>query len=272
MRFSKKFLAMLLCLVTLLCATVCYAYADDFETDPLPLDPTNTTASATTTKAPSSNGDYNTDVVTPCIKHSYDSGKVIKKATKKASGSIVYTCKNCGATKSSAINKIGTVKLSSASYVYNGKVKAPSIIVKDSKGNKISSSYYSVSTPSGRKKVGKYTYKITFKSRYSGSYSLSFSIKPKSTSITSLTRGKRKFTVKWAKKSTQVTGYQIQYSTVKSFKNAKKITISDYKKTSKTISGLKSGKKYYVRIRTYKTVKGTKYYSSWSSVKRVTTK
>ncbi|MCM1115236.1 MAG: secretory protein, partial [Clostridium sp.] len=71
----------------------------------------------------------------------------------------------------------------------------------------------------------------------------------------------------------QTTGYQIQYSTDKNFKkNNKTVTVSSNKTTSKTISKLSGKKKYYVRIRTYKTVSGTKYYSSWSSVKTVTTK
>ena len=35
---------------------------------------------------------------------------------------------------------------------------------------------------------------------------------------------------------------------------------------------LKGGKKYYVKIRTYKIVNGTKHYSPWSKTKTVTTK
>ena len=92
------------------------------------------------------------------------------------------------------------------------------------------------------------------------------------TIITSVKAKDKAFTVKWKKKS-DITGYQIQYSTNKKFKkNSKKIQIKQAKTTSKKITGLKSSKKYYVRIRTYKLVKKKKSYSSWSKKKNVTTK
>jgi len=76
-----------------------------------------------------------------------------------------------------------------------------------------------------------------------------------------------KMTVKWEKVSS-VTGYQIQYSKSSSFSSGNKtVSVSGASKVSKTISGLTKNKKYYVRVRTYKTVSGTKYYSGWSSVK-----
>ncbi|MDD6603814.1 MAG: fibronectin type III domain-containing protein, partial [Eubacteriales bacterium] len=99
-----------------------------------------------------------------------------------------------------------------------------------------------------------------------------FTIKPKATSISSLKAGSKKFTVKWYKRTTQTTGYQVQYSTSSKFTSPKTVTISKTGTTSKTISKLKAKKKYYVRVRTYKTVNGTKYYSSWSKAKYVTTK
>ena len=96
---------------------------------------------------------------------------------------------------------------------------------------------------------------------------------PVKTSITKLSRGKRSFAVKWAKKTTQTTGYQIQYSTSSSFKSGNKaVTVTSNKATSKTIKGLKAKKKYYVRVRSYKTVNGNKVYGAWSAVKAVTTK
>lgn len=93
------------------------------------------------------------------------------------------------------------------------------------------------------------------------------------TSITSLSAKDNGFTVKW-KKKTKITGYQIQYSTSSKFsmKNTKTVKIKKAKTASKKISDLKSSKKYYVRIRTYKIVKKKKSYSSWSKKKNVTTK
>ena len=97
-------------------------------------------------------------------------------------------------------------------------------------------------------------------------------VKPKKTSIKKLGKGKKKFTVTWAKVS-GVKGYQIQYSTDKKFKkNNKSVTVTKQKTTKVTVKNLKSKKKYYVRVRTYKTVNGKKVYSSWSKVKSVKTK
>ena len=97
-------------------------------------------------------------------------------------------------------------------------------------------------------------------------------VKPKKTSIKKLSKGKKKFTVTWAKVS-GVKGYQIQYSSDKKFKkNNKSVTVTKQKTTNATVKKLKSKKKYYVRVRTYKTVNGKKIYSSWSKVKSVKTK
>ena len=101
---------------------------------------------------------------------------------------------------------------------------------------------------------------------------------PKKASISKLTKAKKSFKVTW-KKVSSVSGYQIQYSTDKKFKkNKKSVTIkgNKSKSPSKTIKNLKSKKTYYVRIRTYKTVKlngkNIKVYSSWSKVKSLKTK
>ena len=168
------------------------------------------------------------------------------------------------------------VSLSSTSYTYNGKVKRPSVTVKDSKNKKISSKYYSVSYSSGRKYVGQYTVTVTFKGKYGGTIKRTFTIKPKSTSVSKLSAGSKKFTVKWNKQTSQTSGYQIQYSTSSKFKSPKYVTVSSNKSTSKSVTKLSAKKKYYVRVRTYKTVKvngkSTKIYSSWSKTKSVKTK
>lgn len=93
------------------------------------------------------------------------------------------------------------------------------------------------------------------------------------TSITSLSAKDNGFTVKW-KKKTKITGYQIQYSTSSKFskKSTKTVKIKKAKTTSKKISDLKSSKKYYVRVRTYKNSKKKTDYSAWSKKKSITTK
>ena len=194
------------------------------------------------------------------------------KATTSKDGKIVKKCSVCGATTTTTIKKIKTVKLSATSYTYNGKTKKPSVSVKDSAGKTISSSNYTVSYQSGRKNVGKYKVTIKFKGNYSGSKTLYFTIKPVKTTVKSITAGKKQLKVNITKKSTQVTGYQIQYSLNKNFKSAKTTTVKSYKTTSATIKSLKAKKTYYVRVRTFKTVGKTKYYSDWSSAKSKKTK
>lgn len=208
--------------------------------------------------------------------HSYKTTTV--KATTSKSGSKTTKCTVCGKVKSkSTIAKISSVALSSTSYTYNGKTKKPTVTVKDSKGNKLNNGTdYTVKYSSGRKNVGKYTVTVTFKGNYSGAKKLTFEINPKGTSISKLTAGKKKFTATLAKQTTQTSGYQLQYSTSSNMKNATTKTYSDASKTSKSVTGLKSGTKYYVRVRTYKNVKidgkTVKLYSSWSSIGSVKTK
>lgn len=100
-----------------------------------------------------------------------------------------------------------------------------------------------------------------------------FAAAPKKPTVSSVSAGVAAFTVKW-KKVSGVTGYQVQYSTSSKFtsKTSKTATAKKDKTTAKTVSGLKSKTKYYVRVRTYKTSGKKKKYSSWSSAKSVTTK
>ena len=148
-------------------------------------------------------------------------------------------------------------------------------MLKDSKGNKLTSADYSVSYASGRKAVGRYKVTIKLKGRYSGTKYLYFTIVPKNIKLKSVKAGSKSLTVKWTKTSSHVKGYEIQYSTSSKFtkKTTKTVKVTSYKTSSKTIKKLKAKKKYYVRIRAYKTVSGKTYVSkSWSSKKYATTK
>ena len=91
-------------------------------------------------------------------------------------------------------------------------------------------------------------------------------------SISSLSvKENNRVTVKWKKKS-KITGYQIQYSTDSKFKkNKKSIKLKKAKTTSKKVSNLKESKKYYFRIRTYKSSNKKTRYSKWSKVKSIKT-
>ena len=125
------------------------------------------------------------------------------------------------------------------------------------------------------------TYKFKVRARrtingktYYGAYSdeLETTTSTDKTKISNLKGAKKKLTLNW-KKISKATGYQVQVATDKKFtKNKKSVTISKNKTISTTIKKLKSKKKYYVRVRTYRKVGGKKVYSSWSSVKNVKTK
>ena len=194
----------------------------------------------------------------------------ITKATTSRNGTISKTCAVCGKTAAETISRPKTVTISSAVYTYSGKVKHPTVTVRDSKGNRIASANYTVSNLSGHKNVGTYKVTVKFKgTKYSGTMSTSFRINPKSTKLKSLTASSKGFTAKWSAVMTQTSGYQLQYSTGSKFTNAKTVSVSGSKPTSKTVTKLSAKKKYYVRIRTYKTVSGTKYYSAWSATKTV---
>lgn len=201
----------------------------------------------------------------------------IYKATMSKNGSIVTACTICKSEKNrTAIAYPKTITLSNNSYIYNGKKRTPSVIVKNSKGEVINASNYVIYYSKGRKTVGQYTVTITFKGNYSGTVEKTYTITPKGTSVTKITGGKKRFTVKWKKQTKEMSGYQIQYSTKKNFKSSVKTKTITKKKTSANISKLKSKKKYYVRIRTYKTVKvngkSKKIYSGWSKSKTVKVK
>lgn len=204
---------------------------------------------------------------------------VKKKATFSADGKLVTKCKSCGETLSTKkINKISNVKLSKSIYTYDKKAKKPTVTVKDTKGKKLKKGKdYTVTYAKGRKAIGNYKVTVQLKGKkYNGKETLTFRIAPAGTSIKSAKAGKTKVTVNWKKQTRNTSGYIIQYSANKSFRNVKQITISSNKAKSKQITKLSTKKQYYVRICTYKNVKKngktTKICSDWSNAVAVKTK
>ena len=124
---------------------------------------------------------------------------------------------------------------------------------------------------SNNKNIGTATVKITGKGSFTGTITKTFKINPAKQEIQKLTAKSKAFFVDWAQKGS-ATGYEIQYATNSKFTSAKKVTITNKKTDKTTISKLSGKKKYYVRVRSYTTVKGTKYYGAWSASKSVTTK
>ena len=153
---------------------------------------------------------------------------------------------------------------------YTGKNITQSITVKYNGKTLKKGTDYTVSYSSS-KSIGTATVKIAGKGSYTGTITKTFKINPAKQEIQKLTAKSKAFFVDWAQKGS-ATGYEIQYATNSKFTSAKKVTITNNKTDTKTISKLSGKKKYYVRVRSYTTVKGTKYYGAWSASKSVTTK
>ena len=179
---------------------------------------------------------------TGSVSKTYSIKNNFKKATVSGISTKAFTGKN--------ITQSITVK-------YNGKTLK--------KGTDYTVSY------SNNKSIGTATVKIAGKGSYTGTITKTFKINPAKQEIQKLKAKSKAFFVDWAQKGS-ATGYEIQYATNSKFTSAKKVTITNNKTDTKTISKLSGKKKYYVRVRSYTTVKGTKYYGAWSSVKNVTTK
>ena len=179
---------------------------------------------------------------TGSVSKTYSIKNNFKKATVSGISTKAFTGKN--------ITQSITVK-------YNGKALK--------KGTDYTVSY------SSNKNIGTATVKITGKGSYTGTITKTFKINPAKQEIQKLTAKSKAFFVDWAQKGS-ATGYEIQYATNSKFTSAKKVTITNKNTDTKTISKLSGKKKYYVRVRSYTTVKGTKYYGAWSASKSVTTK
>lgn len=110
------------------------------------------------------------------------------------------------------------------------------------------------------------------KNYLSSSTSFSVVVNPEGTKITKLIKKKKGFTAKWSKRTTQTDGYQIRYSAKKNMTKSKSVVVGKAKTVTKAIKKLKKKTTYYVQIRTYKKVGGVKFYSAWSSSKKVKTK
>ena len=150
---------------------------------------------------------------------------------------------------------------------YSGKAKTPALTVRNGTVKLKKNTDYTL-TYSKNKNVGTAVITVKGKGSYKGSCKVYFRILPKKPTLSrAVSSARGKMTVSW-KKASGAGAYQIQYSTSSSFKNAKKVK-AGAGSAAKTITNLKKGKTYYVRIRSYKTVDGKKYYSGWSSKKKV---
>lgn len=119
--------------------------------------------------------------------------------------------------------------------------------------------------------VAKITVKAAATTDYkAASKTVTVTVAPKKQSISLVNKIKKQLTIKW-KKNTKASGYQVVYSTNKKF-TGKKTVRKAKTTTSYKIKGLKKGKKYYVKVRSYKTVNGKRIYGAYSTAKKATIK
>ena len=200
---------------------------------------------------------------------SYSNNTKVGTATVKITGKGNYTGSVSKTFKIKNNFKKATVSgISNKSYT--GKNITQSITVKYNGKTLKNGTDYTVSY-SSNKNIGTATVKIAGKGSYTGTITKTFKINPAKQEIQKLTAKSKAFFVDWAQKGS-ASGYEIQYATNSKFTSAKKVTIKNNKTDKTTVSKLSGKKKYYVRVRSYTTVKGTKYYGAWSASKSVTTK
>lgn len=185
------------------------------------------------------------------------------KATTKTNGKKVYTCSVCNDVVTKEIAKIKTIKLSKTNYTYNKKVKTPSVIVKDSKGNSLKKgTHYTVTYSKGRKAVGTYSVKIVFKGNYSGSKTLKFTVTLGKVTNLEQIKSEKGIAFSW-NSVVGATGYQIYTYDAKT---KKYFLLIDATKTRLKNANAKGIMSFKVRAY-YKAKDGTMHYGEFSDVK-----
>lgn len=213
--------------------------------------------------------------------------KTTKNATYKTTGLKVNTCTVCKANLGSqtipviALKKATGLKsqaLSTTSVKFSWNAvagaEAYNLYYKTGSGKwKKVDAKKKTSVTVKKLKAGT-TYKFKVEAVTGGNRSESGTVnattKPVAVNLSRVSSKKKKEVIVEWKKVAGVTGYEVQYSTAKNFKKGTKTVTIKKQKTVKTIiKKLKSKKKYYARVRAYKTVNNVKVYGAWSKVKNI---
>ena len=229
---------------------------------------------------------YDGTVKKPAVTVKDSSGKALKSGTdytvtyasgRKAPGTykVTVTMKgNYSGTKTLTfkINPIDvskcSIKLAATSYTYDGKVKTPSVTVKNAKGTTLKSGTdYTVTYASGRKAVGQYKVTVTMKGNYSGTKTITFNILPGKTSKITATPATTTLKAAWSK-VTGATGYKVELLNA----NGKVVKSVTTKNVNYTFTKLTAGTTYKVKVTAYKTISGKNQYSLVSTTLSTATK
>lgn len=198
-----------------------------------------------------------------------------KNNTNAGTATVIVNGKGCyygTLTTGFAIKKraVSALSVSVSDVTYTGKALKPTPTVKYGSRKLTAGTDYTLAY-SKNTAVGTASLTVTGKGNYSGSVKKTFLILPTNTVVSAASSKKaKKLIVKW-KKNTAVSGYQVQAALNSSFTSGvKSVTVTKNKTVSTTLSGLKAKGKYYLRIRTYKTVGGKKYWSGWKKYGKIT--
>lgn len=199
----------------------------------------------------------------PKTSHSYVC--TITPATFDENGFMLEKCKCCGKiSDSSEINHIGYIKLSETKFTYNGMVQKPSVIVKDSYNNVISSENYTVTYSKGCKNAKTYRVRIIFKGNYSGTVTKKFEIKKAASNMT-VTPGTKTLRYSSLRKKSRKVGLNVEDNSGEiTYKtSSKKLIVKDDMLIIK--KGIKKGK-YAIYVKD----KGDKNHSSKTKKIKIT--
>ena len=180
--------------------------------------------------------------------HKYDS--TIEKASTSKDGKIIDKCSRCGDVKVAQIISHPTnVVLNNSNFVYDGKVKTPTVTVTSADGKTVDSANYDISYANDRKDAGTYDVKVTFKGNYTGSLTTKFTI----------AKANQSLKIKSPKKKMKV-GAKAKIK-IKANKGHGKVT---YKVSNKKIAKIKKGKLVALKkgkVKLTVTLKATKNYN-----------
>ena len=209
------------------------------------------------------------------IEHSHDYVETERvEATTSSEGYIKYTCSICGDTKVTTIPKLQpapTQPSTPATQPTQAPTQQPAPAPTQAPTQAPTNAPATVAPAQAEPTTVANTAAPTTATQVEQTTTKAVA-KPKAAKFKKVKGSKKAIALTWAKVK-GVKGYQIQVATDKKFKkNKKTVTIKKQKTTKKTVKKLKAKKKYFVRIRTYKTVNGKKVYSPWSKAKTVKTK
>ena len=209
--------------------------------------------------------------------HDWDEWVTVRPATLTTYGAESRVCKNDPShTELRMVPKLADINdaevgLAAAGLTYNGKSCKP--VVTTIGGQAVKEGTDFTAEWPDAKAVGTYTVTITGAGHYTGTTQATFQVNPKGTTLKKPKAAKKAATIKWKKQSAKMTksrinGYQILLATNSKFTAGKKtVNVKGFNKSSKKVTKLKAGKKYYIKIRTYMTVGGKTYWSPWSKAK-----